>query len=269
MDKFYIIGACVLAIGSVCIQLSNGATTSFPPVTTGSQTEVTDGATTSSHPVTTGSQTHATDGATTSSPPVTTGSQTQATDGATISSPSVTTGSQTQVTDGATITSGITVSTPPSVTDVITDVLNNATCPRFTSRLENDTLYVSYVEGRCEMVVTVDKISLPPLKLVSLLRRRNRVIRRPAVSFRPVVMEENGEPVTCESLPTRSLGPFVFVDSVMDVCQVLLKIQKQKNEAFTPRVPGQNRPGKQEGKRPREPRFTFLPALEYLDEVIY
>ncbi|XP_033758750.1 uncharacterized protein LOC117341042 [Pecten maximus] len=203
MNMFYTIGACMLALGALCIQMSNGATTSVPSVTTGIQTEAT------TNDVTTGT-------------------------------------------------------TPPGVTDVVTDALNNATvCPRFTTRLENETLYISYIEGSCDLVVTVERISLPPLRTLQRLnRRRPRVIRRPVVSFRPV----GSELASCESLPNRSLGPFVFVDTVIDECQMLIKVQKLKNEAF---IPGQKRPGKGAGKRPRIPRRFFVPALDYLDEMVY
>ncbi|XP_060080470.1 uncharacterized protein LOC132559856 [Ylistrum balloti] len=206
MERFFIIGACVLAIGSICIHTTNGATTSSPPMTTNSQTDVTSG------------------------------------------------------------------SSPATVTDVVMDDLNNVTtCPRYTYKLENETLYVSYIENSCEMVVTVEKLSLPPLKRIEQFKRRPRVIRRPVVSFRPVLTE--GEPVSCEALPNRSLGPFVFVDTVTDDCQMLIKIQKQKNEDFIPRVPGEKRPerrpGKGLGKRPKNPRFKFVPAFEYLDEIVY
>ncbi|XP_069119173.1 uncharacterized protein [Argopecten irradians] len=185
---------------------------------------------------------------------------TELSNGATTASPSATTETNSEATtQAATSPKPTATTTTVGVTDVVLDALNNATkCPRFTSRLENNTLYMAYVADSCEMVVTVENVLLPR---PNQFRRKPRAIRRPVVSFRPMGIE----PASCESLPNRSLGPFVFVDTVMDECQMLIKIQKQKNPDFVPKI----RPGKRGRGQPREPRFLFVPTYEYLDEMVY
>ncbi|XP_060080473.1 uncharacterized protein LOC132559859 [Ylistrum balloti] len=193
--------------------------------------------------------------------------------GATTSSPSSTQTSQTEAEQDAGTTSGVTGTTPSGTTE---DNLNVSSCPRFNNRHDNGTLYVPYIEGRCEMTVTVETVTLPPLLLVKMFKRGKRVIRRPVVSFRTIDTELDGEAVTCESLPSRALGPFVFVDTVAGECQMLLKVQRRKNGKIISRGPGDRkwwkpwlRPGKRPGNRPRIEKFTFVPAYEYLDEVVY
>ncbi|XP_033758751.1 uncharacterized protein LOC117341043 [Pecten maximus] len=194
-------------------------------------------------------------------------------DGATTTSPIETTKTMTEAATEANKDSGVTETTPAGVTE---DQSNVTSCPRFNNRQENQTLYVPYIDGRCEMVVTVETVTLPPLRLVKMFKRGGRVIRRPVVSFRSVGFEENGEPVACESLPNRSLGPFVFVDTVVDRCQMLLKIKRRRKEAFNLLKQGQKkgwkpwkRPGERQGKRQGKRWFTFAPAYEYLDDVVY
>ncbi|XP_069119172.1 uncharacterized protein [Argopecten irradians] len=179
-----------------------------------------------------------------------------------------------QLCNGATTSSPIQTSSLQTETGVPEVQENVTSCPRFNNRQDNQTLYIPYIEGRCEMVVTVETVKLPQLRLAKFFKRKGRVIRRPVINFRSVGSEETGEPTTCESLPYRPLGPFVFVDTVVGECQMLLRIKRQRKEEFDLNFLKQERerglrPWKRQGKRQLNKMFTFAPAYEYLDEVVY
>ncbi|OWF39049.1 uncharacterized protein LOC110465540 [Mizuhopecten yessoensis] len=157
------------------------------------------------------------------------------------------------------------------------------TCPRLLTRTENGSLIVEYQASNenCEMVVTTETVQLRPSTEIMAFKKKHKTIRRPLVSFRNRSNLEGQLP--CKPLIHSSLGPFAFVNTVPDQCQMLFRIQKTKNSNFEPKQPKQprqpkekgsgRRKGKKEGgkkaKKTKTPRHYFIPTFEYIDEFLY
>ncbi|XP_033729574.1 uncharacterized protein LOC117318727 [Pecten maximus] len=154
------------------------------------------------------------------------------------------------------------------------------TCPRFQTRTENGSLIVLYQASNenCEMVVTTATTQLRPSTEVKAFKNKHKTIRRPSVSFRNTSSLDGEFP--CDSLTHSSLGPFVFVNTVPNQCQILFRIHKTKNHNHEKKKPkaqktksnggrkGKKRGGKKE-KLKRIPKFHFIPVFEYIDEILY
>ncbi|XP_033758749.1 uncharacterized protein LOC117341041 [Pecten maximus] len=162
------------------------------------------------------------------------------------------------------ITPGIMESGTTTGSITISEVPKNVTsCPRFPSRLEKDTRIVTYGSKRCEMVVTIVTEDVSPMTILQVLKNNKRVVRRPAVRFRTVNDENDETRLVCKPLPTTPDGPVVFVDTVINKCQMVLKIQKVTDED----VPS-NASRQKDTSTTKLPAtvIKFLPVLMYLDE---
>ncbi|XP_069115871.1 uncharacterized protein [Argopecten irradians] len=151
------------------------------------------------------------------------------------------------------------------------------TCPRFQTRTENGSLIVMYQASNelCEMVVTTETVQLRPSTQLKAFKKKHRTIRRPLVSFRNGSNFDGEFP--CNTLTHSSIGPFAFVNTVPNQCQMLFRIHKMKNHHHgkmkpEPKVKG-NKKGKKKGEKREKPKKTkkyhFIPVFEYIDEVLY
>ncbi|XP_060083873.1 uncharacterized protein LOC132563131 [Ylistrum balloti] len=165
-----------------------------------------------------------------------------------------------------------------SGTTTNTAATEESTCPRFQTRTENESLIVLYQPSNeyCEMVVTTETVQLRPSTELKAFKKKHKTIRRPMVNFRNTNTLDGQMP--CEPLTHNNVGPFVFVNTVQNQCQMLFRIHKQKNPNHEMKQPntkgkdsgrGKKKGGKKRSKPKKIPKYQFIPTFEYVDEFLY